>query len=69
MTRSALKQNSVTCEVCMEFNGQRNCAKAQGENTVNCQRTGTDTACGTLASGVQQTIQCGQKGPASLKYF
>lgn len=69
MTQSALDQNQISCEVCVQFNGQSNCAKAAGENQTTCQRTATDTACGTIAQGVQQSIQCSQKPPASLRFF
>lgn len=68
LTYTALSESSVTCEVCVEFNEKTNCAKASGENRLTCQTTATDTACALVASGVQQSIQCSQKKPASVKF-
>ncbi|MCB0272146.1 MAG: hypothetical protein KDD46_03950 [Bdellovibrionales bacterium] len=69
MTMSALQQNIVSCDICVSFNGQTKCVKAKGETQQSCQRTAVDNACGVLAGGVQQSIQCSQKMPISESYY
>jgi hypothetical protein len=50
----------VSCEVCMEYNGQRSCAKAFGIDRNEATRTATDVACTDIAFGRDQSIACTQ---------
>ena len=61
------KQNRV--EVCVEFQGRTNCRIASGPTRESALRTATDNACATIASGMTETMACGQKPPTSVKYF
>ena len=55
----------VECEVCMEFNGRRNCATAAAATKAEAVRSGRSTACGLLASGVRDGFACDAAEPAS----
>jgi hypothetical protein len=56
----------VRCEVCMEYNGRRDCRTAQAANRQEALRTGITNACAQLASGVIETSQCENTPPASV---
>lgn len=60
---STLSAQKVECEVCVTFNGRENCATARGENEIEAQRSAQTTACGTIASGMAETINCGNVQP------
>lgn len=62
---NTLSAQKVTCEVCVEFNGHRNCATASHENEDEAAQSAQRTACGTLANGMNETIACGNKEPAT----
>ena len=55
---TSLKPQSVTCEVCMTFNGGDRCAKASGPTREEASETAQTAACGPLAAGMDQTIAC-----------
>ena len=55
---STLSAQKVTCEVCVEFSGGRNCAKASHSSEAEAARTAQTTACGPLASGMSEVIAC-----------
>ena len=52
------------CRVCMEFGGRRNCATAAATTEQEAAQSARNTACGTIASGVRDSIQCGNTPPA-----
>lgn len=56
--------NRVECRVCMEFGGRRNCATAAAETTAEAIQSARNTACGTIAGGVRDSIQCGNTPPS-----
>jgi len=55
------------CQVCMEFNGRSNCAKAAGRTVDQATEGAHTTACGPLASGMNDQIACGRKPPVSVQ--
>lgn len=55
------------CEVCMEFNGQSNCASAVGQTVDEATQTAHSTACGPIAHGMNETIACGNRPPVSVQ--
>lgn len=57
----------ATCEVCVEFNGQRQCSKASGPNQKEAARTAHSTACGPVANGMNEKIACDSRQPALLR--
>ena len=69
MTWRVLSTSSVECEVCMEFRGRIDCRKALGPDKKSCQRTGTDNACGLLASGMTESIACTSTPPRRVTFL
>ena len=55
------------CTVCMEFNGRTNCATAAGRTPAEATETAQTTACGPIASGMNETIACGNRAPLSVQ--
>ena len=55
------------CTVCMEFQGRTNCATAAGRTAAEATETAQNTACGPIASGMNETIACGNRVPASVQ--
>ena len=58
---------SQECNVCMEFRGLRNCATAVGPTEEQAKEGAQTTACGPIASGMDQSIACGRTPPASVQ--
>jgi hypothetical protein len=54
-----------TCDVCMEFNGRRNCASASASSEEEALNSARNTACGPLAFGMNESIACGNTPPAT----
>jgi uncharacterized protein (UPF0333 family) len=55
------------CSVCMEFRGRSNCATAAGHTAAEATETAHNTACGPIASGMNETIACGNRPPLSVQ--
>ena len=53
------------CEVCIEFNGQRRCAKGAGASEKEAREGAQTAACGVLAQGMDQTIRCQNTQPVT----
>lgn len=64
---STLSGSKTECEVCVSFNGRDNCATARGANELEAQRSAQSTACGTIASGMAESINCGNVVPKSKR--
>ena len=62
---TTLSAQKVTCNVCVTFNGQKNCASASHENELEAVRSAQTTACGPVARGMNETIACGNRPPVS----
>lgn len=63
---STVKTQQTTCRVCMTFNGRENCAAASGATRDEAVQTARSTACGPIASGMNESIACGNTPPATL---
>lgn len=63
---TTLSAQKVTCNVCVEFNGQRNCASASHSSETEAARSAQTTACGPVTAGMNETIACGNR-PALSK--
>jgi len=51
-------------EVCMNFNGRTSCRTAAGSTQDAALQTAISNACADIASGVTDTIACGNTQPA-----
>ncbi len=53
------------CEVCLEFNGVRRCAKGAGADMEEAKSGARTAVCGVLANGMDETIRCQNVRPVS----
>lgn len=60
---NTLSAQKVTCQVCVTFKGQRNCATASHATEAEAAQSAQTTACGILASGMNESIACGRVAP------
>lgn len=58
---------SARCDVCVTFRGRTNCASAAGRTEREAHEGAQTTACGPLASGMDESIACGRTPPASAQ--
>ena len=65
-TAGLVAQCAELCEVCIEFGGRTECRTARGANVEEAQRTATGVACTFLASGMTDSITCGNQIPTKL---
>ena len=64
---STTSQAGNRCQVCVTFNGRSNCAAAAGTTEQDAREGAQTTACGPLASGMDQSIACGRVQPDSVQ--
>jgi hypothetical protein len=55
---TTLEAQQVECTACVTFKGAENCATASGTDSLEALRTVVNTACGPLATGMAESIQC-----------
>jgi hypothetical protein len=63
----SLSSQRFECEVCVEFEGRRNCATASAASEGAAARAAQATACGTLARGRIDLMRCGGIRPLSRR--
>ena len=66
---TTFQQNRVRCQVCVSFNGQRDCRTASATSQQEAIRTAVSNACAQLASGVTQSVQCESTTPDSIEWL
>ena len=54
----------VECRVCVDYHGRSNCATARGATEQAAREGAQSTACGPVAAGMDQSIECGRIPPA-----
>lgn len=64
---SPMRLGRVSCEVCMEFKGQKACRTARGPSSDEAATTARDNACARIAFGREDSILCGNTEPASVR--
>lgn len=62
---NTLSAQKYSCEVCIEFNGQRNCATASHDSEQEAAHSAQMTACGPLTHGMDDQIACGRRPPVT----
>lgn len=60
---STLSSQRVECTVTIDFNGRSNTATASGANEAEATKQAQTTACGPVASGMNESIACGNIVP------
>ena len=66
---STFHQDRVRCQVCMSFEGHRDCRTASAATRQEAQRTAVSNACAQLESGVTATTQCENTPPDSINWL
>ena len=64
---NTLSAQKVECDVCVDFNGKHNCAKASHNSADEAKRAAQNTACGPMASGMNESIMCDRTPPTSVQ--
>lgn len=54
-----------TCELCIEFNGQKQCRRGAGATQAEAVQAATMVACGVMANGMDESIRCQNARPTS----
>jgi hypothetical protein len=65
---STFHQPRVRAQVCMSFNGRRDCRTASASTRQEALRAAVSNACAQLASGVTESIQCENTKPESVEW-
>lgn len=60
-------QAATRCQVCITYHGRSNCANAAGPSEQDAREGAQTTACGPLASGMDESIACGRVQPDSIQ--
>jgi hypothetical protein len=60
-------QTANHCNVCVTYRGKSNCASAAGRTEQAAREGAQTTACGILASGMDESIACGRIPPDSVQ--
>lgn len=63
---STMDLQQYSCEVCVTYQGQTNCATASGTSAQEATRTASDVACAPISSGMTESIQCSNTPPDSV---
>jgi len=58
---------TVRCRVCVEFRGRTKCATAVGPTEPAARQGAQTTACGPIASGMDEQISCGRTAPVLVQ--
>jgi len=66
---STFHQDRVRCQVCVTFQGQRDCRTASATTRPEAIRTAVSNACAQLASGVTETTRCENTPPDSVDWL
>lgn len=56
-------------EVCVAFQGRTSCRTARADDQEHALRSAQNNACGLIASGVTDTMQCEHSTPTSVKWL
>lgn len=61
-----LTGNKYQCEVCVKYKGRESCQEVKGMDKETTIMTGMSTACGAVANGRTETIDCNQTPPTKM---
>lgn len=66
---STMNTAAYRVEVCMNYQGRTACRTAAASTEPQALRTAIENACALIASGVTDTIGCGNTPPASVRWL
>jgi hypothetical protein len=64
---STLSSQRHACSVTVTFKGRTNAATASAETEAEARRQAQNTACGTIAAGMSESIACDNTPPDSVE--
>jgi hypothetical protein len=64
---STLAAQKSACNVCVSFKGAHNCAHASAETVKEATKSAQTTACGPVAHGMAESIECDNTPPVEVK--
>jgi hypothetical protein len=64
---STLAAQKSACNVCVSFKGGHNCAHATAETAKEATKSAQTTACGPIAHGMAESIECDNVPPDDVK--
>ncbi|MDQ2931616.1 MAG: hypothetical protein M3Y05_12495 [Gemmatimonadota bacterium] len=64
---STLAAQKSACNVCVAYKGARNCAHATAETAKEAAKSAQTTACGPIAHGMAESIECDNVPPVDVK--
>lgn len=59
----SVSRAAVSCEVCLEFEGEMVCRKGAGETQAEAMQAAQESACGGNARGMTEMIACRNRTP------
>ena len=65
---STMTMAKFRVKVCMQFNGQQNCATAAGSTKDFALRQAVSTACAPISGGVTATLACERTNPGTIEW-
>jgi hypothetical protein len=65
MVWESMQDKKFRAEVCVVFNGQRQCSTAIGSSETEATETAHRTACSIVAQGMTQLLACEKTAPVS----
>jgi hypothetical protein len=63
---STLAAQKAACNVCVAFKGGHNCAHATAETAKEAAKSAQTTACGPIAKGMAESIECDNVAPEQV---
>lgn len=65
---STMTMSKFRVKVCMQYNGQQNCATASASTEAFALRQAVSTACAPISGGVTATLACERTEPSSKEW-
>jgi hypothetical protein len=62
---STLAAQKASCNVCVSYHGASNCARASAATKKEAAKSAQSTACGPVAHGMAESIECDNVPPCS----
>ena len=67
--RFTVSQARYRVELCIDYQGRTNCARAAGSSEQFAIQAATSNACATISSGVTEVMQCEHTNPSRITWL